>query len=224
MKLIHEGAADSLKRAADDMKRFADAHRKDAPEYQIGDKVWLDASNLAGPKPSKKLDDKRYGPFEIVKIISPTAMRLKLPVQWRVHPVFHVSKLRPAVINRDLHPDPHTRPPPDLINGEEQFEVEKIMDSRLRGRGLQYLVHWKGYPHEDNQWLPRSELIHSCPDAITEFHNSHPAAPRILSTISFATIPFQRVTALTVPNADVDLSWPDGTFLGSSSLVEDDSP
>ena len=221
---IHVNTAKALQQAADDMKRFADRHRTEQPSYKVGDLVWLDASNLATPKPAKKLDDKRYGPFPIIKVVSPTAMRLQLPVQWRIHPVFHVSKLRPAVIDRTLHPDPHTRPPPDLIDGEEHFEVESILDSRFRGRGLQYLVHWKGYPHEDNQWLPRSQLLISCPDIISLFHSSHPSAPRPLDSISFASLHFRPISNITTPPPDIDLSWPDGTYLGSSSLVVEDSP
>ena len=177
----------ALERAAVSMKKYADLHRSAQPTYSIGDKVWLDASNLKTNRPAKKLDDKRLGPFPIEKVISPTAVRLTLPAQWNIHPVFHVSLIRPYAENTLLHPDPHERPAPLLVDNEEHYEVEAILNSRPHGRGLQYLVHWKGYPHEDDQWLPRSQLLQSCPEAIADFHRLHPGAPRLASI----TLPFQ---------------------------------
>lgn len=221
MTAVREAAQKALTRAADDMKRFADAHRQNAPQYQVGDKVWLDASHLNTPRPSKKLDDRRYGPFEVERVISSTAIRLKLPPTWKVHPVFHVSLLRPFKEDRLLHPDAYTRPPPEIVDGSEQYEVEDILDSRFRGRGLQYLVHWKGYPHEDNTWEPRSRLLEDCPDLITEFHRHHPQAPRIISTIAFASIPFRPIAQYTEPPLDDHAFWPDGKFYGTSCVVED---
>jgi hypothetical protein len=46
-------------------------------------------------------------------------------------------------------------PPPDLMDGMEEYEVEKVLDSHWHGRGrkLQYLVKWVGYPDSDNQWV-----------------------------------------------------------------------
>jgi len=52
------------------------------------------------------------------------------------------------------------RPLPDLIDGEEEYKVERIVDSRCFGRGrqVQYLVKWKGYPESDNQWIKWQDL------------------------------------------------------------------
>ena len=63
----------------------------------------------------------------------------------------------------------YTRPPPDLVNGEEEYEVEKIIDMKQMGRRrkMYYLVKWKGYPTSDNSWEPR-ENIHA-EELIKEF-------------------------------------------------------
>ena len=60
---------------------------------------------------------------------------------------------------------------PDLVDGEEEFEVEKIIDMKQMGRGRKtyYLVKWKGYPTSDNSWEPR-ENIHA-DELIKEFQN-----------------------------------------------------
>ena len=53
------------------------------------------------------------------------------------------------------------RPPPDLVDNAEEYEVEKILDSRKFGRGckLQYLVKWKGYPDSENQWVDKNDVF-----------------------------------------------------------------
>jgi hypothetical protein len=50
------------------------------------------------------------------------------------------------------------RPPPDLIEGEEEFEVEAIAAHKKWGRGYRYLVKWKGYPISENTWEPENHL------------------------------------------------------------------
>ena len=79
------------------MVQSADTKRKDAPTYSIGDAVMLSTRNLRIKRPSRKLDHKFLGPFQIEKDISPTAVRLILPQRWKTHPSFHVSELEPFV-------------------------------------------------------------------------------------------------------------------------------
>ena len=68
----------------------------------------------------------------------------------------------------------YTRPPPDLINGEEEYEVERIINSRQfrHGRQVQYLVKWKGYPNSDNQWIKWQDV--NAPDLIVEYQRENP--------------------------------------------------
>ena len=47
--------------------------------------------------------------------------------------------------------------------GEEDYEVESILDQRGAGRALKYLLKWKGWPAEDSTWEPKSALA-DCPD------------------------------------------------------------
>jgi hypothetical protein len=83
---------------------------------------------------------------------------LKLPVRWKVHPVFHVSKLLAYRHDDHHHPQP---PPPDLIEGELEQEVEDILNERVRRGKKQYLVKWKGFPMEENEWMSESDLRHA---------------------------------------------------------------
>lgn len=105
------------------------------------------------------------------------AYRLELPESLQcLHPVFPVVKLSPAP------PDPYPgrrqpRPPePILVDGEEHFTVEKILDSRIRYRRTEYLVKWEGYNDTHNQWVPYFNI--QADKRIKEFHRLNPMALR----------------------------------------------
>ena len=64
-------------------------------QYNTGDQVWLEATNLHFSLQATKLNPKWYGPFKIIKEISPVAYRLNLPLAWKIHDMFHSSLLSP---------------------------------------------------------------------------------------------------------------------------------
>ena len=93
----------------------------------------------------------------------------------RLHPVFNVVKLTLAL--EDPVPGQHLHPPPlsEIVNGEEEFIMEEILDSRVINQKLCYLVKWEGYRIKHNSWEPADD-IHA-PECITDFHQKHPRAP-----------------------------------------------
>ena len=138
--------------------------------YQENDQVWIEGTNLQTLYPSKKLGPKCYGPFKILKRLSDAVYRVEIPKHWKIHNVFHANLITPYK-ETELHGLNYTRLPPDLVDGEEEFEVEKIIDMKQMGRGRKtyYLVKWKGYPTSDNSWEPR-ENIHA-DELIKEFQS-----------------------------------------------------
>jgi Chromo (CHRromatin Organisation MOdifier) domain len=143
-------------------------------EMEEGDQVWLEAKNFK-VKGAKKLMPHWYGPFKITKKISPVAYQLDLPQSMKIHDVFHVDLLSPYK-ETEAYGTPYTRPPLDIKEGEEEYEVEAILDMRRFGRWkkLQYLVHWVGYPHTDDTWVNHKDL--HTPKLLKEFMaNSAPA-------------------------------------------------
>jgi hypothetical protein len=98
-------------------------------------------------RPSKKLDDKRFGPFKVIKKVSPATYKLKLPNLWKgKSPVFnktYLTKFHEPIYQQQKKPPP--LPPVKIEEGEKEWQVEKIVDSRVFCGWLQYLVHWKGY-------------------------------------------------------------------------------
>ena len=103
------------------MAKFYDRHRGAPTEYKVGDMVWLDGKDLKTDRPSKKLEDKRYGPYKITKVVGSNAYELKLPPTMKIHPVFNVVKLMPH------HPDPVGRKAPSrsppVIKGVSGFPL-----------------------------------------------------------------------------------------------------
>ena len=156
------------------MKEFADRHRAPQPVIKVGESVWLNTRNLnLGQR--RKLGPKRIGPFKVLESVGSRAFRLELPsALTRVHPVFHVSLLEPHTVNvlQGRHSDP---PPPIEIDGELEYEVEDVLDSRYRGRQLQYLVRWAGYGPESDSWEPSSYV--SAPGLVSAFHSRCPDRP-----------------------------------------------
>ena len=180
LKRAQEEAQAALQQAAEDMKRFYDRDRKEVPEYKVGDRVWLSSQNISITRPTKKLTHRWLGPYEITKLIGSLACRLKLPQSMsQVHPVFHVSLLRPADADPILERPQYTHPDPEIDNeGNLQWEVKAVVDSRLYGRWkkLQYHVQWQGYGPEYDTWEPAENLAGS-QELVKEFHAAHPGAP-----------------------------------------------
>jgi len=158
MEELRKEAVAALEQAAQDMKIHFDRSHQTEPEFEKGQEVLLEGENLKTNQPTQKLEHRRFGPFKVEKKVGQRAYRLKLPLTWRVHPVFHVSKLVPY----HQGDRPHTEPlPPDLIDGEPEQGVEEILDDRVRRRKSHFLVKWKGFPMEENEWLAEEDLIHA---------------------------------------------------------------
>jgi RNase H-like domain found in reverse transcriptase/Reverse transcriptase (RNA-dependent DNA polymerase)/Integrase zinc binding domain/Chromo (CHRromatin Organisation MOdifier) domain len=154
------------------LNKAASAHTPLSSKYSQGQRVWLEGKNLPLSHGTVKLSPKRYGPFIITKLISPVASQLDLPASWNIHPVFHNNLLTPYV-ETNAHGPNFTRPPPDLINGEAEYEVEAIKSHRYFGKNkrLQYLLKWKGYPEADNTWESEDQL--NAPELLKQYNRCH---------------------------------------------------
>ena len=183
MKSTQQVAKSALKMAAYDMKHFHDRKVRPPVEYQPGDLVLLEATNIRTERPSKKLDDKRYGPFQIIKKEGLASYRLKLDKTWRnIHPVFHECLLHPYRSGEFPSQQTKPPPPPEIISGVEEAEIKYIIDSKHVGNTIHYLIHWKGFPRKENEWIPVKELTNA-QRAIKDFHRQNPDAPRLAIVI-----------------------------------------
>ena len=165
----------SMSIAQESYALYYDRHATQQPDFNIGDKVRLNKKYIKTQRPSEKLDHQRLGPFEIVEKIGTRAYKLDLPAGMnKIHPVFHVSLLSKDIPNEieGRIPPP---PPPIIVENQEEYEVEDVVDSRIKYNQLQYLVHWKGYSIADRSWIPAQDI--NSRRTLAHFHTKYPNKP-----------------------------------------------
>jgi hypothetical protein len=110
-------------------------------QYKTSDQVWLEGKNLKLPHEMTKLAPKRYGPFKIIKEISPVVYQLQLPLTWMIYDIFYALLLSPYSKTPSHGPN-FSQPPPDLIRGEEEYKVKSIHSYCYfrQNKKLQYLI------------------------------------------------------------------------------------
>ncbi|KAF9696002.1 hypothetical protein EKO04_006265 [Ascochyta lentis] len=121
-------------------ERQANAHRREAPQLKVGDKVWLKLGNqFSNGRASRKLDWKNRK-FTVVEVISPH--NVKLDVDGKVHPVFHVDRLK-LCPQDPLHGQSNDDPQPGPLvitnddgTSSEEWKVDSICGERRSGRGV----------------------------------------------------------------------------------------
>jgi len=185
MHTVHDESRKGLEEAQERMRRYTDPKRKNPPAYQVGDLVMRSGCNIKTRRPSRKLDHKNHGPFQIEEIVSPLAVHLTLPRKWKIHNVFHVSLLEPyRTSEHRAPPDPSkVLREADDIEQSEEYDVEDGMASVERGRGnnkrILYLVKWLDYP-ERKDWTeePFDNFSVGGQEKLREFHQRNLNAPR----------------------------------------------
>ena len=122
-------------------------------QMKTGDLVGLSTRNLR-LKVNNKLKPKFLGPFKIIEKIGVSAYRLALPTKYqRLHNVFPITLLEPWKTRAGNRPTDFLQGP-ELEEEAEEWEVEEVLAKRYRKGHKEYLVKWKGWPSEYNQWEP----------------------------------------------------------------------
>lgn len=179
---VHNSLRDRLKETRAKMGDHYDQKRLPAPSYKPGDLVMLNGKNIKTRKACKKLEAKLYGPFAVEKVISPMAVKLKLPQSWRIHDVFHVQLLEPYRASaRRTAPDPEK-----ILEELEGLVTEDHLVKEIRGvsfsksrRRLLYLVEWEGYP-DRRDWTeePLEHFSEGAMELVRDFYRDNPSLPR----------------------------------------------
>jgi len=152
-------------------EEYANRARQVAEQFRVGDKVWLRLNNIKTDRPSKKLDW-RNAKYTVTELIGSHACRLDIPPG--IHNVFHVMHLKrasddplPSQVQDDTHP-PAIVPEGDP-DGEEEWQVEEILNSRKTRGATEVLVKWTGYAQPT--WEPLSAFLET--EALDRYEAAH---------------------------------------------------
>jgi len=176
MTQLHESFRNEMVAPQLRQKEYHDLHRKPDPNLQSGDMVWLLPRNIKTTRPSKQLDYKKIGPFIILAKIGTSAYKLALPPSMAIHNTFHISLLEPDQDNP--FPSQIKEPPPPIkIEGEDEYKLDEIIDSRLHYNKLQYRAQWKGYSPEYDKVRYTAENLNNAEHTVQRFHRGYPSKP-----------------------------------------------
>jgi len=137
MTWLHKSLRNEMVATQLRQKEYYDLHRKPDPNLQSGDKVWLLPPKIKTTRQSKKIEYKKIGPFKILAKIGTSAYKLALPPSMAIQNTFCISVLEPYQDNR-FHSQMKEHPPPIQIEGEDEYELDEIIVSRLHYNKLQY--------------------------------------------------------------------------------------
>jgi hypothetical protein len=169
MHSAREEAAKQLQRAREYQSQHYNKKHKPI-EFHKGDLVLLSTKHLKlTNQPSKKLSSKFIGPFRVQDAVGTQAYRLILPPHYRIHNVFHISLLERWESRTGQ--EENTQLPDVNYEGEEVWEVEKILQKRTRNGQLQYKLRWKGYDESWDTWAPTTDF-ENMEDLLQEFENA----------------------------------------------------
>ncbi|KAF8641402.1 hypothetical protein AX14_009897 [Amanita brunnescens Koide BX004] len=158
------------------MKKQHDKKVIPSRKYKPGDRVYLDMANIKTTCTLKKLDAKFHGPFKVLEVVGKLAYKLELPPTWTIHDMFHESKLKPAhELVFPKQKETRLRPPPNIIDGEEEHEVEIIQKVQKKQGKHEFLIKWKGLLQEEASWEPE-EHMGNTKEAIKDFYKRNPMA------------------------------------------------
>jgi len=159
MKRVQEEAEAALGKVQEEMKKFANRKCGKGEKYRVGDLVLLSTKDLKWQMKGRRLEkltEHFVSPYKVKGIVSSNAIELELPKSIKIHSVVNVSRVqlyKPQVEGQKKIP-----PKPVIIEGEEEFKVEKILNKRMVRGKEKFLVRWKGYMVEEDTWESRENL------------------------------------------------------------------
>ncbi|GAA6022504.1 hypothetical protein JCM10207_008535 [Rhodosporidiobolus poonsookiae] len=205
-------------------KRWDERHQE--PPFEVGDDVSTKNFRFGG---EQKLTPPFVGPFAVTELVGPNAVRVALtPPYDRKHPVFPVSLLK-----RFIHGDParfpgrrdKPPPPPDIVDGEAYWVVDRILDQRRmkppkgkRGSSWQeFLVHWEGRGPEYDRWVKEVDLA-GAKEALRDWRRQHRADPS--ADASLSALSLRSLAAHSACRSVARFPCPGMTSLTGHSLIE----
>ena len=175
MKEIQEEVKAALEKAQEEIRKYADRKRSDVEEYKVGDLVMLSTKDLKYQivrRKMEKLTERFVGPYKIKKVVSLNVVELELPTTIKIHPVVNVSRIHRYRYIGQVKRQRKEQLAPVIIKGEEEQEVERILNKQWVREKNKYLVCQKGFTVESDTWEERENLKNT-KEAIKEFEKEY---------------------------------------------------
>jgi hypothetical protein len=169
MKKIWEFTKKKLINTQNTQKRYADQRKNFLSEYQIRDMIWLFTKNIKTKRSSKKLDHKWMKSYRITKVLKDVC-QLNLLSLMKIHNIFHTFLLRKVAI--DSFTDQTQFSSLSIVmNEEEKYEMNDILDNRYHYDNLQYKIVW--IDHSSNRVWYSAENFEHARDILTDYHQRY---------------------------------------------------
>ncbi len=160
-------AREALIKTREQMMKQVNKHRKEI-NYKIESKMFLNERNIVTTRLFKKLDDKMLNSFKITDSVD-FFYKLKLSDTMRIHDVFHSELLRSAV-NNSLSDQKNESLKSIVMNDENEWKIDDILNFRWYWRQLQYRVKWKSYDNDLNWYNADDDEFMNAQEMIDDFH------------------------------------------------------
>ena len=138
------------------LQEHKNKRKKPAMELRPEDKAYVQKRGARKDQSSASLNDKYCGPFPVKQKVRQSSYKLELLPQTQIHPVFNSNVFKRAATNFFPGQQLQNKPPPDIIEGQEEYKVKAILDKKVKQNGIKYRVKWKEY--EETTWEPTSNL------------------------------------------------------------------
>ena len=188
LESLHEYLHEEMAAAQKRYQGPTDTKRSPAPNFKVGDQVFVKAKYFRSTQPSKKITKKNLGPYLIITQVGTLSFTICLPNSMcAVHPVFHISQLEPVPPNT-IQNQSQAPSPPIKVNSKPKFEITKILDSKINQCQHQcprlYLIRWAGYEgtNEETSCLITTKLGHAS-ELMTEYHKAYLTKPGPLESL-----------------------------------------
>jgi hypothetical protein len=122
---VHKFLCDRMKDTQETMAHYTNQSHMNPLPFRVGDCAYVCTDHIWTNRTTRKLAEKKIGPFPIISQPSAMSYTLRLPTTIRIHPVFHVSQLEPKHPNTFTN---HKQPPPLIVDGQPEYLIEHILD------------------------------------------------------------------------------------------------
>ena len=163
-------AREALVKTREQMMNQANKHRKKI-NYEIESKMFLNERNIVIARLFKKLDDKMLDSFKVTDSVD-FFYKLKLSDTMRIRDVFHSELLRPAV-DDSLPGQKNELSGSIVVNNEDEWEIDDILNFRRYQRRLQYRVKWKSYDNDLNWYNADDDEFMNAQEVVDDFHTKY---------------------------------------------------